>query len=327
MGVGMSQEETTKEFKKFQSFVYLDWNVIFDLAPVIKPIEGKIYKTEYRICELLGDYVFDENYCFPYSIGHIQDITRGSGEKHLNHETNAIKLLHKISRGWKISEDRINNENARVDKFYDLFEDTKESRETQSFISKTQDLCWSFMKPGLEVIKNNQNQINPNYIFPNEIINSWEDFIKFSFNFLISNPIEKDTKISKNIPSMSKKDIIQFINNKLEKSNYPFKTIEEYERVIAELNFNKNISKFSSKVNNIVNLCDIVGLTHETNNHTTFPHNLLTDTTTHLTFGLRADAFFTKDIQLKYKAIICKILLDLPVKIFHVKNDECILYR
>ena len=322
----MTQKETTIEFNKFQSFFYLDWCVISDLAPLIKNINDKKYKSKNIICDLLSNLLFNENYCFPYSTGHIQDISRGNGEKHKKHEINATALLHNFFRGWRISEHSINKEMVRVDKCFDLYEEVEKAKKTKSFVQETQDFCWSLIKPTLNTIINTQNSINPKNILPNDFVNSWDDFIHFSFNSIINNPLEKKRELTEKILFMNKIDMIQFINNKLEKSNYTFKSIEGYDKFHTD-KFDKNISKFSSNINKIVNLSDIIGLTHEKNNQKTFPQNLLTDTTTHLNLGLRADAFFTKDTQLVYKAILCKKLLDLPVIIYHVKDDKCYLYK
>jgi len=322
----MIQEESTKEFDKFQSFIYLDWCVFSDLAHILEHIEGKKYKFENIICEYLKDFIFDENYCFPYSEGHLQDITRGNGEKHKDFENRATGRLQKLSRGWKISEDSLDHEKARVDKCLDMFEDVVDTRKAQSFVKSTQDLYWSFVKPVINNKSKTQNQINPKYFLPSDSINSWDSFIKSSYEYLIDHSLERNTNISAKIPFMSRMDIIEFINNKLLNSDYQFKSIDEYEKVFTNNNFHKNISKFSSEVNKISCLCDIVGLTHESSKASTFPYNLITDTSPHLTLGLRANAFFTKDKQLIYKAIICKRWLDLSVNIFLIENYNCILY-
>jgi len=119
--------------------------------------------------------------------------------------------------------------------------------------------------------------------------------------------------------------LLNIINDRLEKSEYPIKSIEAFEQWISDNKLDKFISEFSAKINKFVLLSDIVGLSREDEKHATFPQNVMTDIN-HLSFALRLNGFITKDKQLAKKAIICKKIFELSVNIFFVDDFSCYLF-
>jgi hypothetical protein len=318
----MSQEDVTKEYLQFTNYFYLDWQILSYLSDVV---EGKNDDTSTNQSAQCLNYLFkhkiDRNKnCFPYSAAHIQDILNGE-EQYLDKK---MGVIQSISKGWKIRSDEKEKELLRVDKSFDVNEDIQEFKSAQIFTKDVQSSFFPLIQMGLESVKSTYaNEQSMNNLLQHQI-NDWDDFNKVSFKSIINDRIEKNPLNLSEVISMNREDINNEINKRLQKSHLPFKTIEEFEQWNKKNNFDKFISKFDTKLNCYFLLCDIIGFTKEKNQKKkTFPRNVFNDCT-HLSFGIRCHNFVTHDKNLLIKAIVCKKLFNLSVKIFDF--DEFIQY-
>lgn len=196
----MTQEETTREFMHFQSYFYLDWNVINDIAFIIENEGNKKYQPNRWVELLFKNFLDNVSICLPYSEGHIQDILRGD-EKHL--KTN-IDTLQKVSKGWKILEDENNSEQVRVDKFFDLYENIKDTKNGQKFVQSVQSSFWPILKQALDSAHTFSMSEKAECSFVRDSLKTWDDFTAHSYKLIVNNRLEKNQIEFEKIDSIKK---------------------------------------------------------------------------------------------------------------------------
>jgi hypothetical protein len=161
-----------------------------------------------------------------------------------------------------------------------------------------------------------------NDLLKNTTISIIDDIFLFSYKFM---KIVRNRSLSIDIHNINKTDLIDVINKHLSDKFIPFmysKNIDDFEKCFSEMTIDRSASKIQQKTFCYSFLCDMIGLTSEKNKDIekdTFFASMMNDSL-HLSLGIRCPFFVTNDMNLWKKAIVCKRLLDLPVKIFKMEQ-------
>jgi hypothetical protein len=332
----MSAQE---EYAEFLECYYLDYNILNSILSFWEYMDIKSYQTSFLSYCFLSSFYNLKKICIPYSTGHICDIL--SGEKNID---NKINIINEISKGWYVSEDDEDNNIIRIDKCNDVklhFNNTKDSIE---FTKDIQNIFDPLIELAFKQSFKNYTSVEN---IPEELNNKIKDLLKekivksiydvFQFNYKIINILNVKNNINFKHITKEKliKDIEILISQNIFLKSINVKNINDF-KIFHESNlYNFKQSNFSKKVFMYSFLSDYVGLTKEDKDKVskdTFASGMINDLI-HLSLGLRCSIFVTNDKNLYIKAIFCKILLDLNVKIFSIEHfyqyiiNEYIMYN
>jgi len=314
------------EYEAFKEYFYFDYNVLTSIISFWNNLDNSTYQTSFCLYCILKEFYDLSKICIPYSMAHIWDVRNGE----INYE-NKVKIINDISKGWYVSEDNIDDNLIRVDKCDDISQHFNDIYETMIIADDAQNI----FNPLIEVmfkasVFNNpySEKLDPDLynmildIYNEKIVKSTYDVFQFSYK--LTNAMNIKNNI--NLNGISKEELI----NKMEIlikdcflfSPMSFNSLFDYEQSIIKYTNNIQQSDFSRKIVVYSLLCDYIGITKEPKNKIykdTFVSGMINDLL-HLSIGLRCPIFVTNDKNMKIKAIICKILLGLNVRIFNIDN-------
>jgi hypothetical protein len=317
---------TQEEYKAFSECYYFDYNIFNSITSFWNNLNNESYQTSFFSYIILDSFYDMKKICIPYSMAHIWDILKG--EKFVN---NKINTINNISKGWYVSEDAIDNDLIRIDKCNDVNNHFNETYDTMKLTNEIQNA----FDPLIEIAFKNA-MLNDHFSdsFPHDlyckIIDLYNEkkvksiYDVFQFNYKIINILNVKNNI--NLNNISRNILISKIETYMKGNNFlnliNVKNISDFEVFFTKNLYNFKQSEFSKKIFMCSFLCDSVGLTKEEKkkvNRETFASGMINDLI-HLSLGLRCSTFVTNDKNLLIKAVICKVLYDLRVKIFCIED-------
>ena len=315
-----------EEFRNFLEYYYLDYNVLTSIITFYENQNNSVYQTSFLLYTILNSLYDMQKICIPYSFAHIWDIK--SGTKYYDRKINIIKDM---SKGWYITEDEKQGMYVRVDKCGDIDQHFKEIYDSMKITENVN----SIFNPSIElafeksILYNYYEKILPQAV-NEKIINIYkEKKVKslndiFQFSYKIINILNVRNTINLNIGSKDElvKIIDLHIKNNLLLNQMRVKNIFDFETFYLKSIETIQQTEFSKKIFMYSILCDYIGITRESKkkiDKENFVTGMINDLL-HLSYGMRCPIFVTNDKNLRIKAIICKILCNLNVKIFSIKN-------
>jgi len=315
-----------EEFKEITECIYFDYNIFSSIISFWDYVDNESYQTSYLIYILLNQFFDMKKLCIPYSFGHIWDALNGT--KLID---NKIDIINTISKSWYVCEDNSDNNCIRIDKCIDIYEHFKESYESLKFSNEIQSVFDPLIENAFENSMLNYT-ITENYsmdlhnkiteLYKEKKVKSQHDLLQFCYKIINIQNIKNNI----NFKNITRDLLISKMNLFIKKNNYlsliDVKNIEDFKKFHDKLQFNNSQSEFSKNVFAYSLLCDYIGLTKETNEKIykeSFASGMINDLL-HLSIGLRCSKFVSNDKNLIIKAIICKYLMNLNVKIFCVED-------
>lgn len=322
----MEIDNVTKEYKDFLTTYYFDYNLFDYIIDFLANRESNTHQSAYSIYQVMKIFMDDKKICIPFSAAHIEDILQG--EKNLQSKK---EIINEMTKGWYITEDKDNSDLVRVDKclnvdqyFDEVMQIKKEQIKIQEFMNPIIESAFKVLMDNFEYEGIDENNIKKikEYIEKAEIKSIYD---LFQFVYYMSNILNSTTN-NVDICQLTKNELSDVINKYL-KSKWLSSMLKVYDIESFEEYFKNNTkgqywSPFFSKIVCYSFLSDLIGLTKEKNKkilRPTFSSSMINDLL-HLSYGIRCPVFVTNDNRLRLKAIFCKKMLDLPVKIFMMDN-------
>lgn len=314
-----------EEYENFLAYYYFDYNIFSSIISFWENADNTTYQTSYSSYVILNQFYDLTKICIPYSMAHIWDIMNGTKEYE-----NKVSMVNEISKRWYVSEEK-DSDLIRVDKSDDVFahfdEVFQSMKMTNSIRNAFNPLIESAFKNSLlnkqfsgmvdsDLYKNTLN------IYKQKKIKSVYDV--FQFLYKLVNVMGGKNNLDLNTLSKDElfKKLESFIRNSKLLNSVKVKSLSEFEIFYDKELLNFQQSDFSKKIFMYSFLCDFIGITKEKKENVmkdTFASGMINDLI-HLSIGLRCSDFVTNDENLKTKAVFCKKLLDLKVKIFDNKS-------
>lgn len=309
----IQRNEISEDYNKIKDCViYLDWNIVSYIFG-LSTLSTELSNTVDCFKQILFSELDMSRCCIPYSFCHYRDILMG--DEQLYKEKN--ECLHKLSRDWRISEDKIKKENIRLDKCLDSEKDFEIYRNNTKF-SKTP---LNIPRELLEMYRTSSSNDEKLNKLKEDIYAIIDDNkIPAGLSILRVNRKLRSSKIMLNskpfkYPSISKEvidkdiDIKKKVEECLKQSSIDYKLLQPILDTIY--NITKTIlSTFSNQVLKLCQLCDFVGLTNEKLSKDTSFDSQINDIL-HISLGLRSSVFITEDKNLQIKAKFIKKWLGL----------------
>ncbi|MCL2400951.1 MAG: hypothetical protein FWC91_14575 [Defluviitaleaceae bacterium] len=314
-----------EEYENFLEYYYFDYNILNSIISFWENTDNPTYKTSYSLFIILTQFYDLNKTCIPYSMAHIWDIINGTKKY-----ADKVNFIDKISKRWYVSED-IDNNLIRIDKCDNISDHFDEVFESMKMTDEIRSAFDPLIELGFEKsLKNDDYSKMVNFEYYNKMIEIYKQkkvksiYDIFQFNYKMINIMNVKNNLNVNIVSKEEliKNIEKFMLNNNLLSSINVKSIAKFENFYNKNLLNFQQSEFSKKIFMYSFLCDYVGVTKESKNKVnkdTFASGMINDLI-HLSIGLRCPNFITNDKNLKTKAVICKKLLNLNVRIFDNEN-------
>jgi hypothetical protein len=317
--------KTKEEYENFKEFYYFDYNIINSIISFWENMDNSTFQTSFLLYQILIEFYDLSKICIPYSMAHIWDTIKGTKKYE-----DKVNIINQISRRWYVSEEK-SSDKIRVDKcenildhFNVIFQSMKMTDDIRNMFNPIIESAFEYSLLNDEFSKNVDSDFYKKIIdmYRKNKVKSIYDMFQFIYKIINIMNIKNNINL-RNIPKevLSEKIEIYMQDNELLNS-INIRTINEF-KYFCNKNFNNfQQSEFSKEIFIYSFLCDFIGLTKEKKDKVskdTFVSGMLNDLI-HLSIGLRCSVFVTNDKNLRIKAIICKILLGLNVKIFNNEN-------
>jgi hypothetical protein len=318
--------DAQEEFKEILECYYFDYNIINSIFSFWDHLDNKSYHTSFLSYMLLNQFYDMKKICIPYSFGHIWDILNGT-----KFTESKIDVINTISKGWYVNEDDSDSNLIRIDKcnnihdhFKDTFESLKFANEIQSTFDPLIEIAFESSMLNYIISEDYSIELHNKIVdlYKEKKVKSQHDVLQFSYKVINTQNIKNNI----NFENISKELLISKLNTYIKNNKFlgliNVKNIIDFENFQTKFQFNNDQSEFSKKVFINSFLCDYIGLTKETKNKVykkTFASGMINDLL-HLSVGLRCSKFVSNDRNLLIKAIVCKVLLNLNVKIYCIEN-------
>jgi hypothetical protein len=323
----MAQNETAKEYKQFESFCYIDYNVFSYISSYFDFQEDKTHQKAFALYAALKLFVDNKKLCLPYSIAHMRDILQGNR----NFEKKK-KTLQDLTGGWFISEDQGNSNFLRVDKCTDILEHFRQIVDTESFLKEMQQIFDPLIEEAFNTMMiRNQRGDSCSEDIDEKLqglsskmrVRTAYDVLKYAYAMAKE---LNNSQIGIDILEATKEELIDYVNKLLHSGWMAIMlnadNIEEFEGVFQKNTNGQNLSTFFSKMLCYSFLADFIGIIQEERRKIykdTFSYSMINDLL-HLSYGVRCHIFVTNDKRLMRKAVFCKKMLNLPVQIFLMED-------